>query len=133
MSDLDDRWNRLGERLVACRHFRWMPGMLRDDGWRFIGLDSTNGEEHGFSAPADEGGGTCWSWPIHLKEANCTPDTTDPATVGCIEALLIEATGGSVVMTRGNGWHSVETDFGAWESETEDYVEALIAALEAAP
>lgn len=125
----------LGRRLVACKHFRWMPGMLRDDGHRFIGLDATNGEEHGFVATAEEGGGTHWCWPQHLRDAKCCPDPRDPATVGCLLALVREAwrTPDACLYYRDDGWH-----VGSYldDSETDPFdteAEALVAALEAAP
>ena len=85
----------LGRYAAGRAWFRWMPGMLRDDGHRFIGIDPT-GEEHGFVQPADEGGGCYWIWPQHLVDARCSPDLSDPATVGCLLALAEDLAGGPV-------------------------------------
>lgn len=73
----------LGKRLLACKHWRWMPGMAMTDMWRcsnriisivpynFIMLKE-NGEL------------------IALRETppHQWPDITDPATIGCLLKLL---------------------------------------------
>jgi len=78
----------LGRRAIACKGWRWMPGMrdtrgfLRgftgwladDDGWR--ALFGTC--EHSQRCELD-------AYPPHL------PDLTDPATLGCLLALVREA------------------------------------------
>ena len=59
----------LAKRAVACKHWRWMPGSAFDTGLRYDGfaqfmLDDWEGE---------------------------IPDLTDPATLGCLSALVREA------------------------------------------
>lgn len=56
----------LAKRAVACDHWRWMPGMLTLEGYR---LDNDG-----------------WGW-----HAGGLPDLTDPATVGCLLALVRSA------------------------------------------
>ena len=60
----------LGQRAVACKHWRWMAGMkaLSPDGYARI-MDGGEGEWEGW------------------------PDLTDPATEGCVHALVEEAYG----------------------------------------
>jgi hypothetical protein len=95
----------IARRAVACKHWRWMPGMrwrTQDDAAR---LDDYQPEYMG-GRPSD-----------------ALPDLTDPATIGCLLALVREAWGlpiwvrtGALVLER------VEIE-----------AAALVAALEAAP
>ena len=60
------------------------------------------------------------------------PDLTDPGTIGCLEEAVIRAYGGHVVLSRGNGWWTVETDAEVWDQDTtRGYVGALLRALSA--
>ncbi len=78
-------WTELGQRAVACRAWRWMPGM-------FVGLDRPVPFERieqrldGTRAPYYPG---------------CLPDLRDPATLGCLLALVREAWGSHVEVRRG--------------------------------
>ena len=76
----------IGQRAGACGHWRWMPGMLvqldrgpcrvfsvQSDGW--IGL----AEEHSRGTP------------LYSKLTANIPDFTDPATVGCLLAIVRES------------------------------------------
>jgi hypothetical protein len=65
---------------------------------------------------------------------NALPDLTDPATVGCLLALVREAWGDSAAHAVPDGdWHIYgdmpETEYAIGDTEAE----ALVAALEAAP
>lgn len=100
----------LAKRLVACKGWRWMPGMADTWGGR-----------------VREGDG--------IDRIKALPDLTDPATLGCLLALVREAWGDPKAYVRaGRGWEWV-TDFYVERrpphGETE--AEALVAALEAAP
>lgn len=124
MSDLDEKWREFLESGKA----RWMPGMLNgNDGTRYIA-----GEQ--------------WAWDDPLRhhakgiDNNDWPDLTDPATLGCLLALVREAWGDPraqlYVMEDADGregWGLVlERGEGVGPfAETE--AEALVAALEAAP
>lgn len=110
---MDEQLIDLGRRLVALPGFRWMPGMLRDDGWRFFGLDRSNGEEHGFVRAAD-GGSVAYSWPLHLREVRAIPDLSDPATLGCLLALVREVWKAPSLYTINNGGGDVDSS--SWEA-----------------
>ena len=71
----------------------WCPRMVDGDGWTFIGLDPTNGEEHGFCSPAATDEGCRWSWPVHLEEVGTWPDFRDGATRGAALEWLRKETG----------------------------------------
>jgi hypothetical protein len=62
------------------------------------------------------------------------PVLDDPATLGCLLALVREARGGEIVIRDGCGRWSIETDLRDWDSSgDEPLVVGLVAALEAAP
>ena len=86
----EEQWIELGKRLVACKHFRWMPGMLTDLGERVMDPD--------------------------IFYLGTFPDFRDPATLGCLLALVREA------------WEGQFTVCG----EAQLTPQALVAAMEAA-
>lgn len=83
--------------------------------------------------------GKPWTWmPGALTwdqpRPDALPDLTDPATLGCLLALVREAWGDPAAHVVPDGdWHVYgdmpETEYGIGDSEAE----ALVAALEAAP
>jgi hypothetical protein len=119
----------LARRTVACKGWRWSPGMLAVD-------LKTRSEARVMP-------GTMNLIVRYLEGdryvGGSVPDLTDPATVGCLLALVREAWGqDDFVAFRFNGqWCSEVTPqeadpqlfylYGATEAE------ALVAALEAAP
>lgn len=75
----DQEWQDLGRRAVACKHWRWLPGMLaRYSGgaWYRTGEVDTTGT-HGSVRPPNPR--SAW------------PDIRDAATLGCLLALVREA------------------------------------------
>ena len=103
-------WIDLGRRAVVCKGFRWMPGMA----WI--------APQKGGRYPLPEG-------------AAPMPDLRDPATLGCLLALVREVSGdrGLHVATWAGGWLALPGRSGhisgVAASATE--AEALVAALEA--
>lgn len=108
----------LARRAVACKHWKWMPGMLMLKAgidWRIIDPDlRMDGDE--------------------------LPVLTDPATIGCMLALVREAWNSSRLqvspMLPTGGWvcylNNTDERYGPYyRGDTE--AAALFAALEAAP
>ena len=116
----------LAKRAVACRHWRWMPVMLLFDGKSSftVPISWRHGTEGQRAAPI-------LGSPMFK---NALPDLTDPATVGCLLALVREAWGDSAAHAVPDGdWHIYgdmpETEYAIGDTEAE----VLVAALEAAP
>lgn len=118
-----DELRALADRVVACRHWRPMRGM-RDLQGRTWTPD------------------LLWRWHPHDR-----PDLSDPATVGCLLALVREAWRCAMITSpdydydqeearQGEtviGWRAVETVRWVTVGEGVSEAEALVVALEAAP
>jgi hypothetical protein len=85
----------LARRAVACKHWRWLPGMLAiHPNWRgyrvsHVGLTGM----HGACRYASPMGGVSYAGaalPLPLS-SDVLPDLTDPATLGCLLALVRES------------------------------------------
>jgi hypothetical protein len=114
---MSDEQVALGRRAVACKGWRWMPGMLahfEHDGRRVrVGM------------------------PDAWASTTALPDLTDPATVGCLLALVREAWSDPYLCAVGDpdtGWRvdavtAQVQDLHGYSSEAE----ALVYALERSP
>ena len=115
---------KLGRRAVACEHWRWMPGMLllpHIDGCECC-------EDRNFPRRAAR-------LPAVFTTDIDVPDLTDPATLGCLLALVREAWEEATVYVehdkcRRRPWVAILPML-VIDCDTE--AEALVAALEAAP
>ena len=114
--------NDLAKRAVACKHWRWMPGMLTTSEIRLTGsLDGI---------PV----GMCRWVEFSNSDNDWLPDLDDPATLGCLLALVREAWGDDGICPDFNKmrWTILTWDCCAiGDGSTE--ADALVAALEAAP
>ena len=126
----DEEAIALGKRAVACKGWRWMPGMLTTDDERMSDEGWPDYEVMDFGASSVV---ETVEWRDRAKRT-ALPDLTDPATLGCLLALVREAWepyGTSVSTHRYDG--------GEWSIRTlplpmfPTEAEALVAALEAAP
>lgn len=123
-----EQFEELARRAVACKHWRWMPGMLSNKGLRVTRCDDD---------------GYVVGYYEHLSYiAECvkgsTPDFSDSPTVGALFYLVRNAWGPTVYLIAQGGWlvQGARLPDGSTINlgicrPTE--VEALVAALEAAP
>ena len=116
----------LARRAVACGSWRWLPGMLTYDGYRTVWVDDAL--HRSFKLDGSEATG----WTDQL-----VPDLSDPATLGCLLALVREAHAVpflqvSVKISREHGYQfdCHPHHRGQW---VDSEAEALVAALEAVP
>lgn len=131
---MTDEQIALARRAVACKGWRWMPGM------RYGSVDVIDGTASPWSFNGYERVGEHVDMVAYTDWLPCLPDLEDPATLGCLLALVRKAVGDEEAYTV--PWHD---DEGGWtvvvndedgthniaQGDTE--IEALIDALEAAP
>lgn len=113
----------LARRALACKGWRWMPGMLAVE-WAVPGMVLTDGRP----VRVDDRWHEVGVW---------LPDLSDPATLGCVLALVREAWGDPTAHVE----PSYEGKWRAWAGRysadnppisRSTEAEALVAALEAA-
>ena len=149
---MTDDMIELGRRAVAAKRWAWRPGMkvwwrldhedetypIRLHGWPNNYPTDPDDDEPiypGHNDAEDESNG--WGFP---RDAGCYPDLSDPATLGCVLALVREACGedcayACVVGVHGDGspkWAVRDIRHGAFAG-LQSEAAALVAALESAP
>ncbi len=128
---MNDQMQDLARRAVACKPWFWISGMLTTCGVRVIegGYDYLIGHRQG--ATRDGGG-----WVDTGDAVGFLPNLTDPATLGCLLALVREAWGERTIGIEWEdgtaaGWLVTGIEHNEISGDTE--ADALVAALEAAP
>ena len=91
-----DKFEELGRRALACRHWRWMGGMK-------LIVPSKHDGATGYTVRLQQDG--------YVPNPNEHPDLADPATLGCLLALVREAWRTSSLHTRlgVDGWEVRDT------------------------
>jgi hypothetical protein len=131
----------LAKRAIACKHWRWMPGMLVTFPPTVCTCRRNQLVPTVRLIPADIGGcfnihenGVCGVEKIPKRSF---PNLTDPATLGCLLALVREALGDERAHCEhcemGDLWEVWRHDEGhapLWISFGETEAEALVSALE---
>ena len=131
---MTDDFIKLGKRAVSCRGWQWMPGMRTLDAMRVI-HDPDRWPDR--PCAIREGGWVDTAPPRPLKDD--LPDLSDPATLGCLLALVREAWGrDDLGASRYKERWCVERwcgDIRVFQYGTQGgtEAEALVAALEGAP
>ena len=115
----------LSRRVVACKGWQWMPGMMRLRATPPSRRDHLKGEGR-----VPDGGDT-WdyaAWPV-------IPDLTDAATLGCLLALVRDAWSDPQMYVAGRALWDVVSNLSGEEVTpgARSEAEALVVALEGAP
>lgn len=93
----------LARRATACKGWRWMPGMLRHDDYRYIGS--------GLWARWSDTAAVVTA--LHMPEQY--PDLSDPATLGCLLHLVREAWRCPTIYVRRSDVRRTSDNEYAWE------------------
>tara|TARA_R110000868_G_scaffold404724_1_gene683182 strand:+ start:385 stop:750 length:366 start_codon:yes stop_codon:yes gene_type:complete len=114
---------KLAKRAVACKGWRWMQGMSNDQGQTIDGVDLILGKAY------------CGEWDADMT---ALPDLTDPATLGCLLALVRVAYADPYASVWYSSDHNHSGDRWSYYSKAFSFTgyateaEALVGALEAA-
>ena len=125
----------LSRRAVACKGWCWLPGMRTTKGERVVGASREYfGARLWVSLLGSDSAGGVFVRSFCDSSGSCLPDLTDPATLGCLLALVREAHGQTTLSPVSGGkrrWFLA--DYGTTALQGESEAELLVAALEAAP
>ena len=132
----DNDLQTLARRAIACKRWRWLPGMLADTGLRIVRHDSDGYLVGYYANHAYISTCTTDVWTdAPDNTVDCLPDFRDPATLGCLLALVREAWQNPYAyVDYSNKWKVAfccNVGPRAFSSTTE--AAAIVAALEAAP
>lgn len=130
----DEQWQELARRAVACKGWRWMRGIAASDGCVVAMESDLEEEDHSWTDGIE----------VWCDDEPRLPDLRDPATMGCLLALVREAWGDPAITacwqdnSHRSGAYVVSwrlwgatTGYHYGEHPTE--ADALVGALEAAP
>ena len=123
---MTDEQIALARRAVACRGWRWMPGMAT-----YTPVPYTSPHLGRILSGEND--------ILHLWRDETIPRLRDPATLGCLLALVREAWGDLGIFVRPRG-SKMRPDWAVFTGEHSDIIavgadeaEAIVVALEAAP
>ena len=126
---MTDEQKVLSRRAVVCRGWTWGPGMLDLFGRRVRNVWPDDLGIHWSHIPEN----------CVVRDADALPDLSDPATLGCLLALVREAWGDLGMFARPRVG-KVRPDWAVFTGQNSDFVcaasteaEALVVALEGAP
>ena len=127
---MSEELGQLSYRLVRCKGWRWLPGMMR---LRVTPPQMRDYLRREGRVPEQFDNWAYDDWPV-------IPDLDDPATLGCLLALVREVwgmpTGITVSYSSDDGLWGVSwsgATHGGWCGRGKTEAEALFVALEAAP
>ena len=129
---MTDAQTALSRRAVACKGWRWMPGMATVQGERVVLMD-----DDGTLRLAAPWGGTVGVTAVRSffdSGGACLPDLIDPATLGCLLALVRAVYPDAYTVPQfGGGWEVASPFDADVVGDGLSEAEALVAALEGAP